>query len=53
MQEEKVAAIQETMAALRAKAESAVETLSSADWQENSSEMAELSAEEYDDPISP
>lgn len=51
--EDKVAAIQNTMTLLRAKAESAAETLSAADWQENSSEMAELSAEEYDDPISP
>lgn len=53
IQEEKVAEISSTMTALRAKAESAVETMSSADWQENSSEMAELSAEDYDDALSP
>ncbi|KIX05757.1 uncharacterized protein Z518_03729 [Rhinocladiella mackenziei CBS 650.93] len=52
LQEEKMNEVQNTMAALRAKAESVVETLSSADWQENSSEMAELSAEDYDDPPS-
>jgi hypothetical protein len=53
IQEDRVNEIQNTMAALRAKADSAAETMSSADWQENSSEMAELSAEDYDDPLSP
>jgi len=50
IQEEKVSEIQNTMAALRARAEVAVETLSTAEWQEGSSDMAEPSgAEEYDD----
>ncbi|EXJ89268.1 hypothetical protein A1O3_02334 [Capronia epimyces CBS 606.96] len=53
IQEEKVGEIQTAMAALRAKAESALETLSSAEWQENSSEMAELSGEDYEDALSP
>ncbi|KIY00474.1 uncharacterized protein Z520_04159 [Fonsecaea multimorphosa CBS 102226] len=51
--EEKMGEIQNTMMALRAKAETAVETLSSADWQDGSSELAELSAEDYEDPLSP
>ncbi|ETI27708.1 hypothetical protein G647_00157 [Cladophialophora carrionii CBS 160.54] len=50
--EEKVALAQATMAQLRAKADSAVETLSSADWQDNSSELAEMSGDEYEDPLS-
>lgn len=53
LQEDKVTEVQNTMAALKVKAESIVETMSSAEWQENSSEMAELSAEDYDDPSSP
>ncbi|OAP58303.1 hypothetical protein AYL99_07393 [Fonsecaea erecta] len=51
--EEKISEIQNTMAGLRAKAETAVEALSSADWQDGSSELAELSAEDYEDPLSP
>ncbi|OCT53191.1 putative ubiquitin C-terminal hydrolase [Cladophialophora carrionii] len=50
--EEKVALAQAVMAQLRAKADSAVETLSSADWQDNSSELAEMSGDEYEDPLS-
>ena len=53
IQEERVGDIQTIMSALRAKADSAIETLSSADWQENSSELAELSADEFEDPLSP
>ncbi|KIW96171.1 uncharacterized protein Z519_03238 [Cladophialophora bantiana CBS 173.52] len=53
IQEEKMSEIQNTMLALRTKAETAIETLSSADWQDNSSELAELSAEDYEDPLSP
>jgi len=49
---EQVNSIQTTMAALRAKAESAVETMS-ADWQENSSELAELSTEDFEELQSP
>lgn len=52
-EEGKVAEIQAIMTALRTKAEAAVETLSSADWQDNSSELAELSGDEYEDPLSP
>ncbi|KAH0843617.1 Ubiquitin carboxyl-terminal hydrolase family protein [Fonsecaea pedrosoi] len=51
--EEKMREIQNNMLALRTKAETAVETLSSADWQDGSSELAELSAEDYEDPLSP
>ncbi|EXJ95156.1 hypothetical protein A1O1_00275 [Capronia coronata CBS 617.96] len=53
LQEEKITEIQATMGALKAKAESSLETLSSAEWQENSSEMAEMSAEDYEDALSP
>ncbi|KAK4940980.1 hypothetical protein LTR10_019024 [Elasticomyces elasticus] len=48
---EKVRTIRNTMSALRTKAEAAVETLSP-DWQENSSDLAELSTEDYDE-VSP
>ena len=51
--EEKIANMQTVMAQVKAKADSAVETLSSADWQDNSSEMAEMSADEYEDALSP
>ncbi|KAL2395316.1 Ubiquitin carboxyl-terminal hydrolase 34 [Exophiala dermatitidis] len=52
-QEERASEIQVTLAALRIKAETAMETLSSADWQDNSSEMAELSGDDYEDVGSP
>ena len=51
--DDRVLEMQNVMAQLKAKAESAVETMSSADWQDNSSELAELSGEEYDDALSP
>ncbi|KAJ9637465.1 hypothetical protein H2204_004889 [Knufia peltigerae] len=52
--EEQVASIQTTLAALRAKAEAEAEaeTLST-EWQENSSEMAEMSTEDFEDLQSP
>lgn len=53
MEEAKLAEINNTMAQLRFKAESTIETLSPAEWPENSSELAELSAEDYEDTNSP
>lgn len=53
MEEAKMAEINNTMTQLKFKAESTIETLSPADWQENSSELAELSAEEYEEINSP
>ncbi|KAL6245676.1 hypothetical protein RBB50_007675 [Rhinocladiella similis] len=50
--EELVASIQTTMATLRAKADAEAETLST-EWQENSSEMAEMSTEDFEDLQSP
>jgi len=50
IQEQRVEEIQAVMSALRAKSDSAIETLSSVEWAENSSELAELSNDEYDDP---
>jgi hypothetical protein len=41
------------MAQLKAKADMAVETLSAVEWQNDSSDLAEVSAEEYEDTLSP
>lgn len=46
--EERLAEIHQTMAALRSKADSSAETLSAAEWQENSSDLAEVSGQEDD-----
>ncbi|KAJ9608473.1 hypothetical protein H2200_007461 [Cladophialophora chaetospira] len=51
--EEKVANMQTVMAQVKAKADLAVETLSSAEWQDNSSDLAEMSENEYEDLPSP
>jgi len=53
LEEAKMAEINNTMTQLKFKAESTIETLSPAEWQENSSELAELSAEEYEEINSP
>lgn len=53
VEEAKLAEITHTMNQLRFKAESTIETLSPAEWQENSSELAELSNEEYEEINSP
>jgi ubiquitin carboxyl-terminal hydrolase 34 len=50
---DKVAEITNTMAQLKAKADMAVETLSAVEWQNDSSDLAEVSAEEYEDTLSP
>ncbi|KEF63510.1 uncharacterized protein A1O9_01488 [Exophiala aquamarina CBS 119918] len=53
LEEAKMAEINNTITQLKFKAESTIETLSPAEWQENSSELAELSAEEYEEINSP
>jgi ubiquitin carboxyl-terminal hydrolase 34 len=51
--EDKVTNMQTVMSQVRIKAESAVENLNSTEWPDNSSELAELSGEDYEDALSP
>ena len=46
--EERLVDLQQTMAALRSKAENSAEAMSTAEWQENSSDLAEVSGQEDD-----